>query len=205
MCASGTHVCGRNIMVPSWSEELESPFFWRAVLSELIGTFLHIFLCCGSCTGWLDGPPSVVQLALTAGLSVASIVWCLGNVSGAYINPAVTWSKFITRRISLPRAVLFLLAQCLGAVTGAATLKAITPTHAHGVLGVNTLNPDVTPWHGFAMEVVVTFVLVLTVFSTGDTARTDMKGSGPLAVGLSVTLCNLVAVSTRGYTYRQVT
>lgn len=177
-------------------EELKNPLFWRAVVSELIGTFLHIFLCCGSCTGWQDATPSIVQLALTAGLSVASIVWVLGHVSGAYINPAVTWSKCITRRISVVRAVLFLFAQCVGAVGGAATLKTITPPHVHGILGVNSLNPDVLPWHGLAMEVAITFVLVFTVFATGDTARTDLKGSGPLAVGLSVTLCNLVAVST---------
>ena len=74
-------------------------------------------------------------------------------------------------------------------------LKGMTPAKLHGTLLPNMLNPDVSPGPGLVMEVMITFVLVFTVFATCDTKRTDLKGSGPLAIGLSVTMCHLVAVS----------
>ena len=80
-------------------------------------------------------------------------------------------------------------------MVGAATLKAITPAKVRGTLAVNMLNPDVPPACGVVMEGMITFILVFTVFATTDSKRADLKGSGPLAIGLSVTMAHLVAVS----------
>ena len=189
--------CGRGMDcgMAGWTEDMQRPRFWRAVTAEALGTMLLVFFCCGSGTGWQDAPPTIVQLSLTSGLAVATIIWCLADVSGAHINPAVTLPMLITRRITLARAVLYVFAQCVGAMVGAATLKAITPAKVRGTLAVNMLNPDVPPACGVVMEGMITFVLVFTVFATTDPKRTDLKGSGPLAIGLSVTMAHLVAVS----------
>ena len=54
------------------------------------------------------------------------MVWCIGHISGGHINPAVTVALLVTRKISVVRAVLFVVAQCLGAIIGAAFLKVTT-------------------------------------------------------------------------------
>ena len=65
----------------------------------------------------------MVQIALCFGLIVGTMVWCIGHISGGHINPAVTVALLVTRKISVVRAVLFVVAQCLGAIIGAAFLK----------------------------------------------------------------------------------
>ena len=77
-------------------------------------------------TGWGDGIPSMVQIALCFGLIVGTMVWCIRHISGGHINPAVTVALLVTRKISVVRAVLFVVAQCLGAIIGAAFLKVTT-------------------------------------------------------------------------------
>ena len=68
----------------------------------------------------------MVQIALCFGLIVGTMVWCIGHISGGHINPAVTVALLVTRKISVVRAVLFVVAQCLGAIIGAAFLKVTT-------------------------------------------------------------------------------
>ena len=177
-------------------DDLRSLLFWRAVLAELLGTFLLVFVGCGSCIGWEDDyAPSVTQIALCFGLIVATVVWAIGHVSGGHVNPAVTMAMLVTRNVSLARALLFILAQCAGATFGAFLLKSVTPNHFEGTLGQTNLGSDVTPAQGFGVELVVTFVLVFTVFSSVDTKRSDLNGSTPLTIGLSVAVCHLAAVS----------
>ena len=77
-------------------------------------------------TGWGDGIPSMIQIALCFGLIVGTMVWCIGHISGGHINPAVTVALLVTRKISVVKAVLFVVAQCLGAIIGAAFLKVNT-------------------------------------------------------------------------------
>ncbi len=78
-------------------------------------------------SGWgADYAPTMVQIAFCFGLIVATMVWCIGHVSGGHINPAVTVTLLITRKISVARAVLFVAAQCVGAIIGAAFLKVRT-------------------------------------------------------------------------------
>jgi aquaporin related protein len=73
--------------------------------------------------------------------------------------------------------------------------QALTPKGEQGSLGMTTVNELVTPVQAFFMEAVITFVLVLTVEAVCDDRRSDIKGSAPLAIGLSVATCALAAVS----------
>lgn len=67
------------------------------------------------------------------------------------------------------------------------------------ISALTTLGEGVTPGQGCAIEFLVTFVLVSTVFATTDSSRSDLKGSGPLAIGLSVAMCHLGFVSNLFY------
>ncbi len=93
------------------------------------------------------------------------------------------------------KGVLYVVAQCAGAAAGAGILKSLTPDKVQDKLGATSVDPTMTVLQGFAVELLITFVLVLTVFASCDSNRTDLHGSAPLAVGLSVTVCHLFAVS----------
>lgn len=115
--------------------------FWRAVSGEFLATFIFVLLSLGSTLSWQAGegqapPADLVLISLSFGLSIATMVQCFGHISGGHVNPAVTAAMVVTRKLSLAKAVFYVLAQCVGAVTGAGVLYLITPAATRGSLGV---------------------------------------------------------------------
>jgi len=193
----------------SSADDLKDPQFYRALIGELIGVLFLVFVACSSPYG--DKDLDNTRVSLCFGLSVATMVWLLANVSGGHINPAVTSGMFITRKISLIKFILYILFQCIGGILGALIQKGLTcnwqvsyaATELKAVnytcgLGMTALGPEVTAGQGFAIELLITFVLVITVFATCDGSRNDLNGSGPLAIGLSVTMCHLGFIRLTG-------
>ena len=183
-------------------EDIRSLMFWKAIFAEFLGTWLLVLIGTGSCIqDWQDDKLDVVQIAFSFGLTVATIVWNIGHISGGHINPAVTCAMLITRKISLIRALLFIIAQLVGAIIGSALLKALTPQEMRGLLGVTKPATGITEGMAVGTEFFITFALVLTVFAACDTKRTDLNGSFPLTIGLAVTMAHLWAV---GYTLTHI-
>ncbi|VEN55518.1 unnamed protein product, partial [Callosobruchus maculatus] len=104
------------------SDITENKNIWRMLAAECLGTFLLVFIGCASCIG-LSGTSSVVQISLTFGLTIGSVIQAIGHISGGHVNPAVTLSFFVTGDIKLLRAIFFIIVQCVGAVAGAGLLK----------------------------------------------------------------------------------
>lgn len=188
----------------SLKEDLKSHSFWKAVRCEFLTTLLYTFIGCGSWTVWshdakrqlLDERRIVeheVKIALTFGLATATFVQCVGHISGAHLNPAVTMAMLVTRNVNVLRAVFYITSQCAGAITGAGILYGLTPPEAHGILGVTTVHADMTKGQAFGVEFMVTFIMVFTFFANLDPKRSDM-GSRSLSIGLSVTLGHMFAV-----------
>ncbi|XP_078087174.1 aquaporin-1a.1 [Mustelus asterias] len=180
--------------------EVQCKSFWRAALAEFLGMTVFIFLSIGSATKWTPSgfPADLVQIALTFGLSIATLAQCVGHISGAHLNPAVTLGLLLGCRISLLRAMVYIISQLLGALAASAILLGITPKSRNGTLGVNALGEGVTPGQGLGVEIIITFQLVLCVFATTDKRRSDLSGSGPLAIGLSVVIGHLMAIGFTG-------
>ncbi|KAM7388835.1 hypothetical protein PAMP_024982 [Pampus punctatissimus] len=177
-----------------WTQE-----FWRCVGAEFFAMFLFILLSLGSTINWGaveedPHPPDLVLISLCFGLSIATMVQCFGHISGAHINPAVTAAMVVTRKLSLAKAVFYLLAQCVGAIVGAAILYGVTPASVRGGMGVTTVNMSISVGNALVVELFITFQLVFTVFATCDHKRSDLKGSSALAIGLSVCIGHLFAV-----------
>lgn len=172
---------------------------WRSLLAEFIGTAVLVLIGCGSCTeGWSETySATVVQIALAFGVTVATMVQCIGHVSGGHINPAVTCGMLVTGKCSIIRSLFYIICQCLGGIAGAALLKALTPEDQQGFLGGTFVN-KLSPFQGFGVEFSITFILVFTVFAVCDGNRLDVTGSAPLAIGLSVATCHLFAVKYTG-------
>ncbi|XP_026005816.1 aquaporin-4 isoform X2 [Astatotilapia calliptera] len=191
----------QNIMVAFkgiWTKD-----FWRAVSGEYLATLIFVLLGLGSTINWAAGeekppPADLVLISLCFGLTIATMVQCFGHISGGHINPAVTAAMVVTRKLSLAKAVFYVAAQCLGAITGAGILYLVTPTAARGSFGVTTVNPTISVGHGFLVELLITFELVFTVFATCDPKRTDLGGSASLAIGIAVVIGHLFAIPYTG-------
>lgn len=118
--------------------------FWRAVSGEYLATLIFVLLGLGSTMNWAAGqekppPADLVLISLCFGLSIATMVQCFGHISGGHINPAVTAAMVVTGKLSLAKAVFYVVAQCLGAVTGAGILYLVTPAAVRGSFGVTTV------------------------------------------------------------------
>ena len=177
--------------------EFKKGFFYRDLVSELVGTMILVFVSCALSAHWEGKHPSIVQISLAAGICIATIVWCLANASGSHINPAISIAFAVAGHITPVRALCYSISQCLGALLAVVFAKALTPVSLVGpYFAVNRLNPLLTPGQGVGMEAVCTFLLTFTVFATIDQSRHDLHGSGPLAIGFSVLLTHLFGVST---------
>lgn len=176
---------------------------WRATLAEFIATLLFVFLGAGTVvvTGGLlkEGLTSarLVAIALAHGLAIALLVSATAKISGGHINPAVTFGALITGKINLAKAIMYAVAQLVGAVIGAWLLMLVIPAAAQGNLGAHGLGSGVTAGGGLLAEIVLTFALVFVVFATAM----DPKGLGhlaPAAIGLTVLVDHLFGVPVTG-------
>ncbi|XP_070191487.1 aquaporin-4-like [Littorina saxatilis] len=169
--------------------EMKTPIFYRRLVAEFLGTAILVVFGCGSALT-VNPPlaPTVISIAVAFGLTVATVIWSLGNVSGAHINPAVSVAMFATRKISLTRCVAYIIVQCLGGIVGGYFLWGVTPSHRRGTLGVTLVADEITVWQGLVVEIIATFVLVLAIFASVDSKRTDHSGSTALSIGLVVTM-----------------
>ncbi|KAG7169137.1 aquaporin AQPAe.a-like [Homarus americanus] len=180
--------------------ELRELDLWKAVAAEFLGTMVLVFVGTSSClNGWTEGyAPSVVQISLCFGITLATLAQALGHISGCHVNPAVTCGMLVARHISVVRSLFYIIAQCAGGLVGSAILLGVTPAERQGSLGMTSINPAVNVGQAVGFELLFTFVLVLTVFSVCDERRNDVKGSAPLAIGLSVAACHLAGVPITG-------
>uniref|UniRef100_A0A8C1J8P6 Aquaporin 1a (Colton blood group), tandem duplicate 1 n=1 Tax=Cyprinus carpio TaxID=7962 RepID=A0A8C1J8P6_CYPCA len=180
-------------------KELKSKAFWRAVLAELVGMTLFIFLSITAAVGNSnnDKPDQEVKVALAFSLSIATLAQSLGHISGAHLNPAVTLGLLASCQISLLKAVMYIVAQMFGAALASGIVYGVTDGNALGIS--SSLNGfKISPGQGVGIELFATFQLVLCVIATTDKRRRDVTGSAPLAIGLSVGLGHLTAISFTG-------
>jgi MIP family channel proteins len=137
-----------------------------------------------------DGVPSI-NGCLGGGLTLATIVWCLGNVSGGHINPAISVAFLFSGKLNLVAAIFYVGFQLLGGMSGAYLLKSIIPDESLINATVTTIHPELTPLQGFGIEFIITFILALTIFACVDSKRKDIHGSFPLSIGLAIVIGGL--------------
>lgn len=106
----------------------------------------------------------------------------LMTLAGGHINPAVTFGLFLARKVSLVRAVMYMVAQCLGAICGVGLVKAFQRSYytRYGG-GANMLASGYSKGVGLAAEIIGTFVLVYTVFSATDPKRSARDSHVPVS------------------------
>nr|XP_019969185.1 PREDICTED: aquaporin-1-like [Paralichthys olivaceus] len=177
--------------------EIKTWAFWRAFLAEALGMTIFVFIGLSAAIGDRNNtyPDQELKVAFAFGLAIATLAQCIGHISGAHLNPAITLGLLVSCQMSILRALFYIIAQVLGAVAGSAIVYGIRP-EATDSLGVNKLN-GVTPSQGFAIEFLLTLQLVLCVLAVTDKRR-NVGGFAPLSIGLSVGLGHLAGVRYTG-------
>ncbi|VAI63442.1 unnamed protein product [Triticum turgidum subsp. durum] len=167
--------------------ELTSWSFYRAGIAEFLATFLFLYISVltvmgvvGNPSGSKCGTVGIQGIAWSFGGMIFVLVYCTAGISGGHINPAVTFGLFLARKLSLTRAVFYIVMQCLGAICGAGVVKGFQTTLYQGNGGgANSVAPGYTKGDGLGAEIVGTFVLVYTVFSATDAKRSARDSHVP--------------------------
>jgi MIP family channel proteins len=157
----------------------------KKYFAEFLGTFALVFAGCGAIVvdGTTGGTITHSGIALTFGLIVMAMIYALGDVSGAHINPAATVCFWWAGRFEGRQVGPYVTAQCLGAIAAAGMLRLLFAGHAtYGA----TL-PSGTWWQSFVLEVLLTWLLMFVVLnvSTGSKEKGIMAGA---AIGSVVAL-----------------
>ncbi|KAK6140218.1 hypothetical protein DH2020_026016 [Rehmannia glutinosa] len=192
------------------SEELGKWSLYRAVIAEFIATLLFLYITVLTVIGYKSqsvadecGGVGILGIAWAFGGMIFVLVYCTAGISGGHINPAVTFGLLLARKVSLVRAILYIVAQCLGAICGCGLVKAFQKAYyvRYGG-GANSLADGYSTGTGLAAEIIGTFVLVYTVFSATDPKRNARDSHvpvlAPLPIGFAVFMVHLATIPITG-------
>ncbi len=171
----------------------------RRYTAEFLGTLALVFFGCGSAViaGAYIG---FLGIAFAFGMVLLVLVYAFGSISGCHVNPAVTLAMLIAKRISTKDALVYMGAQCLGAIVGAGLLFAVAsglPAYdiAADGLGQNGFHAyDMTA--AFIAEVFLTFFFVYAILEV--TGKHAHKGFEGLAIGFALFLVHIIGLPITG-------
>jgi aquaporin Z len=181
----------------------------RRVFAEFIGTFWLVFGGTGSAVfaavfltdAHVPVGIGFAGVALAFGLTVLTMAFALGHISGAHFNPAVTIGLWAGKRFPARDIVPYIVAQVIGAIVGSAVVDAIVSSHTGFAMQPNGLAANGYGDHspggfglvsGFIAEFVLTAGFLIVI--VGSTDARAPKGFAPIAIGLALTLIHLVSI-----------
>lgn len=175
---------------------------FRKLSAEFIGTFWLVFGGCGSAilaAGFPDVGIGFVGVSLAFGLTVVTMAYAVGGISGGHFNPAVTLGLVLAGRADMRELVPYWIAQLLGGVVGAGILYIIASGVAGYMPGGFASNGyDALSPGGYGMVSALLIEIVLTAFFLiiilGSTSKAAPSGFAPLAIGLALTLIHLISI-----------
>ncbi len=188
----------------------------KKYFAEFIGTFVLTFMACGaaSFTAGYQGLLGVVGISLIFGLVVTAMAYSIGNISGCHINPAVSFGMLLSGRMSIVDFMGYVVGQILGGLAAGLAMFGLTKTFNSDViaqyklygfdltgLGTNGFGEQggflkVNMWGAIAIEVILTFVFVITVL--GVTAKKEYNSVAGLVIGLALAAVHLFGVPFTG-------
>lgn len=174
----------------------------RRASAEFVGTFWLVFGGCGSAVLAAAFPKTGIGfagVALAFGLTLLTMAYTIGPISGCHINPAVTFGLFLAKRFPGRDVIPYMVAQVLGAIVAAAVLYWIASGKPGFVAGQFASNGyDALSPGGYGMlsalvaEIVLTFFFLMVIL--GSTERRAPVGFAGLAIGLALTLIHLISI-----------
>jgi aquaporin Z len=179
----------------------------KKLVAEFFGTYWLVFGGCGSAifaAGIPDLGIGFTGVSLAFGLTVLTMVYAVGHISGGHFNPAVSFGLWAGGRFSAKELVPYILAQCIGAIAAAGTLYTIASGRAGFIIdntkagafasnGFGLLSPS-----GYSMQASFIAEFLLTLFFLlvilGATDRSSNRKCAGVAIGLALTLIHLISI-----------
>lgn len=176
----------------------------QKALAEFIGTFWLVFGGCGSAVlaaAFPDVGIGLLGVSLAFGLTVLTMAYAIGHISGCHLNPAVTIGLWAGGRFNAREIPLYVVAQLLGGIVAAFTLYTIAsgaPTYDLAVNGLAANGVDQASPGGYSMAAGILAEVLLTGFFLwiimGSTDGRAPAGFAPIAIGLGLTLIHLISI-----------
>lgn len=174
----------------------------RKIAAEFFGTFWLVFGGCGSAVLAAAFPElgiGFTGVSLAFGLTVLTMAYAVGGISGGHFNPAVSLGLALANRFSWKELIPYWIAQVVGAIAAAAVLYAVASGKAGWSAGGFASNGfgDLSPG-GYSMQAALLIEIVLTagflIVILGSTAKAAHSGFAPIAIGLALTLIHLISI-----------
>ena len=180
----------------------------RKCVAEFIGTLTLVFLGCG--TAMLVGCDAAngsgyILTAFAFGLTIVGMAYCVGNISGCHINPAVSLGVLMSGGMNVSEFIGYVISQCLGALAGSGLLALIFNLggvtdqtgggKGFGTNGLGGVGDD--PFAGLLVEIILTFIFVMVIL--GVTSKKAGHGSfGGIVIGFTLVLVHILGIGLTG-------
>jgi len=175
----------------------------KRAVAEFFGTFWLVFGGCGSAVLAAAFPSlgiGFAGVALAFGLTVLTMAFAIGHISGCHLNPAVSLGLVVGKRFPASELIPYVVAQVLGGIAGAGVLYVIASGKAafdvssgFAANGYGVHSPDgYSMTAGLVAEVVLTFFFLLIIM--GATDKRAPQGFAPIAIGFGLTLIHLIGI-----------
>ncbi len=167
----------------------------KKYICELVGTFVLTLVGCGVAV--VTGA-NVVATSLAFGLTIVAMAYSIGNISGCHINPAVSLSMLMTKKLTVKDFIYYVIAQILGAILAAAVLGLLLSSYK--VLGANLYGGAgqlaTNVWIALGVECILTFIFVTAIL--GVTSKKENSAVAGIVIGLTLTLVHLLGIKFTG-------
>ena len=182
--------------------ETAAPTAAQKFSAEVLGTFVLVFFGVGAA---LATGGDVLTTGLAFGLTVLVMAYSVGRVTGGHFNPAVTVGAAVGGRLAWSHVPLYVVAQLLGAIAGAAVLwsvyQGIPGFSSEGNFGQNTFGDLSTYglawWAAFLVEAVTTLIFLMAILAVTD-ERNQHPALAPLAIGLTLAMIHFATIPLTG-------
>lgn len=176
----------------------------KKMFAEALGAAILVLFGCGS-ADLMGAEIGMTGISLAFGLAIVAAAYGLGAISGAHLNPAVSFGMVMAGRMTLPDFAAYAIAQVIGAVLGAGLLYLIASGKADYSIATNGLGQNgfgaghlggYSLTSALAFEAVMTFLFVTVIL--GATGPGSAAGIAGLAVGLTLAAIHLVGINVTG-------
>jgi aquaporin Z len=175
---------------------------FKKLSAEFIGTFVLVFGGCGSAVlaaGFPDLGIGFVGVALAFGLTVLTMAFAVGSISGGHFNPAISLGLAIADRFEWSELIPYWIAQVLGGLAAASVLYLIAsgqPGWVPGGFASNGYGPNSPGGYNLlsALVIEITLTAIFLIVILGVTRRGAPVGFAPIAIGLALTLIHLISI-----------
>nr|XP_011467967.1 PREDICTED: aquaporin NIP2-1-like isoform X1 [Fragaria vesca subsp. vesca] len=165
--------------------------FLKKVVAEIIATFLLVFVTCGSAALSASDEHKVSKLgaSIVGGLIVTAMIYAVGHISGAHMNPAVTLAFSAVRHFPWKQVPIYAVAQLTGSISASFTLSILL----HPIKHVGTTSPSGSDIQALIVEIVMTFCMMFITSAVATDTKAQIGELAGIAVGSAVCITSIFA------------